>query len=235
MSTSSAPPARSGPHHAAGRRPTRCGSWCNSPPRSRRRRGARSRATSRYRLPPRKHSPANRIGRGTEPAAWGHNLMAMRSRSVPGRLRGGGAGVGLQPVGRGGAAAGRQRAPFSRPGVVHVDEVLLDQAQIRAITGGGQNVTIIPSMDGKSPVDIEQLAAGCPRTAGSSSPKRRRSGPTSRTSARPRSRIPGRHADLAGARRPTATPRPRAAPSTRCRPPRSASAPAPTGRCSSVN
>ncbi|HNP14228.1 MAG TPA: sensor domain-containing protein, partial [Mycobacterium sp.] len=27
--------------------------------------------------------------------------------------------------------------PFSRPGVVHVDEVLLDQAQIRAITGGG--------------------------------------------------------------------------------------------------
>ena len=46
--------------------------------------------------------------------------------------------------------------------MVHVDEVLLDQAQIRAITGGGQNVTIIPSMDGKSPVDIEQLAAEVP-------------------------------------------------------------------------
>lgn len=51
---------------------------------------------------------------------------------------------------------------FTRPGVVKVDEVLLDQAQIRAITGGGQNVTIIPSMDGKSPVDIENLAAEVP-------------------------------------------------------------------------
>ena len=51
---------------------------------------------------------------------------------------------------------------FTRPGVVNVDEVLLDQAQIRAITGGGPNVTIIPSMDGKSPVDIENLAAEVP-------------------------------------------------------------------------
>lgn len=52
--------------------------------------------------------------------------------------------------------------PYRPAGVVDVDEVLLDQAQIRAITGGGQNVTIIPSMDGKSPVDIEQLAAEVP-------------------------------------------------------------------------
>ncbi len=49
---------------------------------------------------------------------------------------------------------------FRLPGIVDVDEVLLDQAQIRAITGGGQDVTIIPSMDGKSPVDIEELADG---------------------------------------------------------------------------
>ena len=51
---------------------------------------------------------------------------------------------------------------FRLPGVVDVDEVLLDQAQIRSITGGGQDVTIIPSMDGTSPVDIEELAAAVP-------------------------------------------------------------------------
>jgi PknH-like extracellular domain len=51
---------------------------------------------------------------------------------------------------------------FSPPGIVDVDRVLLDQSQIRAITGGGQDVTIIPSMDGKSPVDIEELADSVP-------------------------------------------------------------------------
>lgn len=52
---------------------------------------------------------------------------------------------------------------FSPPGVVDVDRILLTQAQIQAITGGGQDVTIIPSMDGKSMVDIEQLAESVPR------------------------------------------------------------------------
>ena len=48
--------------------------------------------------------------------------------------------------------------PYQPAGVVDVDQVLLSQDQMRAITGTGQDLTIIPSMDGKSPVDIEDLA-----------------------------------------------------------------------------
>ncbi|EHB59395.1 LpqA [Mycolicibacterium rhodesiae JS60] len=53
--------------------------------------------------------------------------------------------------------------PYSPPGIVDVDQVLLTQAQMQAITGGGQDLTIIPTMDGKSPVDIQQLAESVPR------------------------------------------------------------------------
>ncbi|APE15848.1 sensor domain-containing protein [Mycobacterium crocinum] len=53
--------------------------------------------------------------------------------------------------------------PFSPPGIVDVDQVMLSQAQVQAITGGGQDVTIIPSMDGKSMVDVEPLAEAVPR------------------------------------------------------------------------
>jgi len=53
--------------------------------------------------------------------------------------------------------------PYHPPGIVDVDEVLLTQAQMQAITGGGQHLTIIPTMDGKSPVDVEQLAESVPR------------------------------------------------------------------------
>jgi len=45
---------------------------------------------------------------------------------------------------------------------VDVDSIMLDQSQMRAITGAGDDLTIIPSMDGKFPVDIEQLAKGAP-------------------------------------------------------------------------
>jgi hypothetical protein len=45
---------------------------------------------------------------------------------------------------------------------VDVDTLMLDQSQMRAITGAGDDLTIIPSMDGKSPVDIEQLAKTTP-------------------------------------------------------------------------
>jgi hypothetical protein len=45
---------------------------------------------------------------------------------------------------------------------VDVETVLLDQAQMRAITGAGEHLTIIPSMDGKVPVDIVQLAESAP-------------------------------------------------------------------------
>ena len=52
--------------------------------------------------------------------------------------------------------------PYQPPGVVDVDQVLLGQDQMRAITGTGQDLTIIPSMDGKSPVDNEVLADSVP-------------------------------------------------------------------------
>lgn len=45
---------------------------------------------------------------------------------------------------------------------VDVDGVMLDQSQMRAITGAGQDLTIIPTMDGKVPVDIEPLAESAP-------------------------------------------------------------------------
>lgn len=53
--------------------------------------------------------------------------------------------------------------PYTPPGVVDVDRIMLSQAQIQAITGGGQDVTIIPSMDGKAMVDVEPLADSVPR------------------------------------------------------------------------
>jgi PknH-like extracellular domain len=46
---------------------------------------------------------------------------------------------------------------------VDVDSVLLDQAQMRAITGAGDNLTIVPSMDGKNPVDVSDLMNGTPQ------------------------------------------------------------------------
>jgi len=45
---------------------------------------------------------------------------------------------------------------------VDVETLMLDQSQMRAITGAGDDLTIIPSMDGKIPVDIDQLAKTAP-------------------------------------------------------------------------
>ncbi|MGH3635816.1 sensor domain-containing protein [Mycobacterium sp.] len=45
---------------------------------------------------------------------------------------------------------------------VDVDRVLLDQTRMRAITGADDRLTIIPSMDGKSPVDIDTFADTAP-------------------------------------------------------------------------
>jgi hypothetical protein len=42
------------------------------------------------------------------------------------------------------------------------DELMLDLGQMRAITGGGANLTAIPTMDGKYPVDIDVLAKQAP-------------------------------------------------------------------------
>jgi hypothetical protein len=49
----------------------------------------------------------------------------------------------------------------SRSGV-DVDAVLLDQPGMRAVTGAGEDLTIIPSMDGASPVDVDGLADEVP-------------------------------------------------------------------------
>jgi hypothetical protein len=45
---------------------------------------------------------------------------------------------------------------------VDVETLMLDQSQMRAITGAGDDLTIIPSMDGKARVDIDQLAKTAP-------------------------------------------------------------------------
>lgn len=45
---------------------------------------------------------------------------------------------------------------------VDVDSVLLETAQMQAITGAGEDLTIIPTMDGKIPVDIEPLMEQMP-------------------------------------------------------------------------
>jgi hypothetical protein len=46
---------------------------------------------------------------------------------------------------------------------VDIDSVMLDQAQMRAITGAGEDLTIVPSMDGKIPVDVSDLMNGTPQ------------------------------------------------------------------------
>jgi hypothetical protein len=45
---------------------------------------------------------------------------------------------------------------------IDVETLMLDQSQMRAITGAGDELTIIPTMDEKVPVDIDQLAKTTP-------------------------------------------------------------------------
>ena len=45
---------------------------------------------------------------------------------------------------------------------IDVDRVLLDQSRMQAVTGADERLTIIPSMDGRSPVDIDTLAKIAP-------------------------------------------------------------------------
>ena len=46
---------------------------------------------------------------------------------------------------------------------VDVESVMLDQAQMRASTGADEHLTIVPSMDGKMPVDVSDLMNGTPQ------------------------------------------------------------------------
>jgi PknH-like extracellular domain len=45
---------------------------------------------------------------------------------------------------------------------VDVETVMLDQSQMRAITGAGDDLTVIPTMDSKFPVDVDQIAQTTP-------------------------------------------------------------------------
>lgn len=49
---------------------------------------------------------------------------------------------------------------------IDVDNVLLQQSQMRAITGAGDDLTVIPTMDGKLPVDIDVFADQVPAECG---------------------------------------------------------------------
>ncbi|BCQ09950.1 sensor domain-containing protein [Mycobacterium heckeshornense] len=59
-------------------------------------------------------------------------------------------------------AAAPASGPLGGPSGVDVDAILLDQSRMRAITGAGNDLTIIPSMDGKQLVDLDSLAATVP-------------------------------------------------------------------------
>ena len=61
-----------------------------------------------------------------------------------------------------GAAVAGSGSPRRAVQGVNVDTILLDQSRMRAITGAGEHLTIIPSMDGTTPVDIDALADTTP-------------------------------------------------------------------------
>lgn len=63
------------------------------------------------------------------------------------------AGLGAKPT---------AEPPLWEP-VVDVDAAMLDLPQMRGITGAGEDLTVIPSMDSDYPVDIDLLARDAPR------------------------------------------------------------------------
>lgn len=67
--------------------------------------------------------------------------------------------AGCTRVVDGAAVSGSGELPHAG---VDVDELLLDQPGMRAVTGAGDDLTIIPSMDGTSPVDVDGLADEVP-------------------------------------------------------------------------
>ena len=74
-------------------------------------------------------------------------------------------GAGLLAAACTRVVSGTAAAPFgTEPNLsgVEVDHVLLDQDRMRAITGTDEHLTIIPSMDAKSPVDVDTLAQTAP-------------------------------------------------------------------------
>lgn len=53
-------------------------------------------------------------------------------------------------------------APPLPDGAVDVGRLMLDTSRMRGITGTGEELTIIPTMDSTAPVDIDELAATVP-------------------------------------------------------------------------
>lgn len=60
-------------------------------------------------------------------------------------------GLGLPPA-----------VPPPADGAVNVGRIVLDTPRMRSITGAGEELTIIPTMDSTAPVDIDELAATVP-------------------------------------------------------------------------
>ena len=56
---------------------------------------------------------------------------------------------------------------------VDVDTVLLDRAELQAITGAGENLTAIPGMQSKTPVDIDLMLESVPQQCQSESNRNR--------------------------------------------------------------
>ena len=89
--------------------------------------------------------------------------MLATGRPTDGDLRRGDAGRRLRADGHRHGAA---RCAGHRRRIAVADRrriVMLDQAQMRAITGAGDDLTIVPSMDGKIPVDVSDLMNGTPQ------------------------------------------------------------------------
>lgn len=72
-----------------------------------------------------------------------------------------------------------------RQGMLDVATILLDQSRMQAITGSGDDLTIIPTMDTTYPVDVDDFAH---ENAGSSMPRRQSLALRSKRFTRPPSR-----------------------------------------------
>lgn len=75
-----------------------------------------------------------------------------------------------------------------RQGMLDVATILLDQSRMQAITGSGDDLTIIPTMDTTYPVDVDDFAHPYHENAGSSMPRRQSLALRSKRFTRPPSR-----------------------------------------------
>ncbi|MGV0791783.1 sensor domain-containing protein [Mycolicibacterium sp. XJ1819] len=71
--------------------------------------------------------------------------------------------VGCTQTVHGGATRATPGIDEDSASPIDVETIMLDQDQMRAITGAGEDLTVIPSMDNKSPVDIQPLTESTPR------------------------------------------------------------------------